>query len=224
MTLTSIATTEPQELDMLASAIRAGLSTISSHMQSALRVALQVGEDLLKAQAQVSKGQWEGWLQKNCSLRERSARVYKQLAENRETVEAGLNIDPGLSVRAALRLIATPKQSGSTAAAPGKRNGVAAWNANTVSGPNSSRLDILTHWERSTPFEQKAVLAAMSRERLLAILPDGIGVMPASAEPKNSFTATQLLDGDDGLNIPTFLDRRIKPSASHALSREGAAG
>jgi hypothetical protein len=80
MTAGSIApaTIEPQELAMLASSIRAGLNTISSHLQSALRVALQVGEDLCKAQAQVAKGQWEQWLQKNCNLRERSARVYKQ--------------------------------------------------------------------------------------------------------------------------------------------------
>jgi hypothetical protein len=70
-------------------------------------------------------------------------------------------------------------------------------------------LDILTHWERSTPFEQKAVLAAMKRDELLAILPDGIGVVPASVEPKNGFAALPLPDGDDGLGIPDFLRRPL---------------
>jgi hypothetical protein len=218
MTAGSIApaNTEPQDLEMLASSIRAGLNTINGYMQSALRVALQVGEDLLKAQAQVAKGQWEQWLQKNCSLRESTARLYKQLAKNRATVEAGLNTDPSLSVRAALRLIATPKQGNAVAAPTGR-------SANAVSVSGSSRLDILTHWERSTPFEQKAVLAAMKRDRLLAILPDGIGVVPAPVEPKNGSVAIPLPNGDDGLGIPAFLDRRIKPSALPALSREGAA-
>jgi hypothetical protein len=194
---------------MLASAIRAGLNTISSHMQSALRVALQVGEDLLKAQARVAKGQWGSWLRQNCNLQERTAQLYKQLAENRELVETSLNINPDLSIRAARRLIMTPgpKQTRNAVTA---RNGnsVATRSANGISGPNSPRPDLLHLWEKSEPRQQRAVLESMPRDKLLAILPDGIGVVPASVGPKNGFAALPLPNGDDGLSIPAFLDRR----------------
>jgi hypothetical protein len=89
--------------------------------------------------------------------------------------------------------------------------------------PGSSRLNILEHWEQSSEFEQKAVLAAMKRDKLLAILPDGIGVMPAPVEPKNGFAAIPLPDGDDGLGIPAFLDRRPRISISNSTATNGAA-
>ena len=68
MTAVSIATrTEPQELDMLASQIRAGVSTVSSHMRGLLSTTLDVGEWLIEAQKQVPKGKWECWVEHNCA-------------------------------------------------------------------------------------------------------------------------------------------------------------
>jgi hypothetical protein len=225
MTAGSIApaTIEPQELDMLASAIRAGLNTISSHLQSALRVALQVGEDLLNAQTQVAKGQWGHWLQQNCDLQERTAQLYKQLAENRELVETSLNINPDLSIRAARRLIMTPRAK-QTCNAVTARNGnsVATRSVNGISGPNSPRPDLLHLWEKSEPRQQRAVLDSMPRDKLLAILPEGFGLLLAAPAVTNGFKPALLPDGDDGLGIPAFLDRRPRISTGNGAATNGA--
>jgi hypothetical protein len=216
MTAVSIATrTEPQELDMLASQIRAGVSTVSSHMRGLLSTALDVGEWLIEAQKQVPKGKWECWVEHNCALSLRSAQGYMRIARKRDVIEAHQAEAPDLSLRAALQLAAA-EPSTDTASSQAQR-------VAPRHGPGTP--NILEHWERSSEFEQRAVLAAMKRDKLLAILravlatmpreqlltilPDGIGVVPASVKPKNGFAALPPLDGDDGLGIPDFLRRPL---------------
>jgi hypothetical protein len=135
--------------------------------------------------------------------------LYKQLAENRETIEASLATNPDLSVRAARQLITTAKSKPTRNGVTGRNgNAVAARTANTVSGPISSRPDILHLWEESEPRQQRAVLESMPRDKLLAILPEGFGLLPTEPAATNDFKPTSLPEGDDGFGIPAFLDRR----------------
>jgi hypothetical protein len=213
MTLVSIAsTTEPQELDVLASSIRAHLNTINSHTRGILTEAFAVGANLLEAKAQVPKGKWESWLENNCALSLRQAQLYMRLANHRGEIESHLVEIPDLSLRAAERLIAE---------SPASSAGAVLTEARRAAPPSSPRLNILEHWEQSSKFEQKAVLAAMKRDELLAILPDGIGVVPAPVKPKNGFAAIPLPDGDDGLGIPDFL-RRPLISTGNGAATNGA--
>jgi hypothetical protein len=202
MTAVSIATcAEPQELDVIASSIRTHQNALQGHACGILNEVFAMGADLLKAKALVPKGRWEAWLDQNCALSDRQAQRYMRLANHRDLLEPRLVNNPELSLRAADQLIAAaPKNPAAGGSAP---------KAPRVALPQSSKLNILEHWERSLESEQRAVLAAMPREKLLAILPDGIGVVPASVEPKNGFAALPLPDGDDGLGIPDFLRRPL---------------
>jgi hypothetical protein len=95
-------------LDELARRIRAGRQAIDQSIRNALRVALDVGDDLIEARSRVSIGHWGRWLKANCFLSARSAELYAQLARHRPEIEDALQRIPGLSLRAAARLIAKP--------------------------------------------------------------------------------------------------------------------
>jgi hypothetical protein len=51
-------------------------------------VAIDAGDDLKKAKKKLDHGEWMDWLEKNCALSDRTARVYMQLADGREIIEA----------------------------------------------------------------------------------------------------------------------------------------
>jgi hypothetical protein len=112
-----------QDLDDLARRVRDAIEAANSAFRNALRKALDAGAALLEAQAQVPASEWQRWLKDNCFLSMRTAELYMQLARNRETIEAELSRVPGLSLRAARRLISTPK---SNPAPKGKRTTAAA--------------------------------------------------------------------------------------------------
>jgi hypothetical protein len=97
------------DLDLLAHRIRCRLTEVKDLSRSALRLALDIGDDLDAAQEQVPDGQWAVWLRKNCALSERSARLYRQLANHREEIEHRLAEAPELSLRAARSLITKSK-------------------------------------------------------------------------------------------------------------------
>src|SRR5262245_40491604 len=98
-------------LEDLARRIRAGRQAIDQSIRNALRVALDVGDDLIQARSRVSVGHWGGWLKANCFLSARSAELYAQLARHRSEIEDALQRIPDLSLRAAARLIAKPKET-----------------------------------------------------------------------------------------------------------------
>jgi hypothetical protein len=81
-------------------------------------------------------------------------------------------------------------------------------NGHGVATPKPTILEI---WESWTPFEQRAVLAAMPHEQLLDILPAGIGDLPVLPGPTHIATISApstVLDCDDGTGTPVFLSRR----------------
>ena len=103
------------DLDLLAASVRTGLSKIRTEMRNALRAALDIGDALVAARELVvakteSPGAWGRWLRANCFLSVRTAQLYIQLANHRTEIEAEIQRVADLSLRAARRLIAPPKE------------------------------------------------------------------------------------------------------------------
>lgn len=100
-------TAEIDDLDALAKEVCRHLAASSNAAQNFLEHALAAGDVLIRAKKQVKPGNWYGWL-RSCDLSEDKAQRYMQLAAHRA------ELDParvrGLSLRAALKLIATARQ------------------------------------------------------------------------------------------------------------------
>ena len=67
---------------------------------------MDAGDGLTEAKSVLAHGQWDGWLSENFELSDRTARLYMQLAEHRERVEAKMATVAILTVRDALEAIA----------------------------------------------------------------------------------------------------------------------
>ncbi|MEI8019556.1 MAG: DUF3102 domain-containing protein [Schlesneria sp.] len=74
-----------------------------------LNFARSAGNVLLEAKSLVAHGQWESWVETNCSFSTRTARGYLQIASNWIQIDAKRAELPELSLRGALELISTPK-------------------------------------------------------------------------------------------------------------------
>jgi len=100
---------KPRDLDKLASIIRLGFEEIQVQLRNALRIGLVMGEALNEAKRQVGNGGWGKWLRDNCKFSVRSAQLFQRLDNFRDVVEAELENNPELSLRAAQKLIAFPQ-------------------------------------------------------------------------------------------------------------------
>ncbi len=72
--------------------------------------ALNAGELLLQAKAQVEHGQWLPWLESNCNVSQRSAQLYMRVARERPKLEAKSASLADLSLEGAAKQLANPKQ------------------------------------------------------------------------------------------------------------------
>jgi len=131
---------------------------------NALHIALDTGQALIQAQSGVPTGEWERWLKGKCPRR--SAYLYMQLARHEAEIEAKLEENPNLSLRAARRLIAKPKPKISAA---GDAEPLA---EDDTSVPTRGWLDPAT-LAKASDREVAAALAALGFERLLQCLPKG---------------------------------------------------
>jgi hypothetical protein len=96
----------------LAARIKAEHGACAAALHSSLQHALAAGDLLIEAKAQLRHGEWLPWLNENCAVSERMARLYMRLAANRETIEAKSATGVAdLSIRGAIALIATPRNS-----------------------------------------------------------------------------------------------------------------
>jgi hypothetical protein len=78
--------------------------------------AITAGTALLKLKELVKHGEWRHYLERHCELGDRTARVYMQLAEHRELIEANRQHAADLSLRGALKLIGKePDKDGKSA-------------------------------------------------------------------------------------------------------------
>jgi Protein of unknown function (DUF3102) len=71
--------------------------------------AVVAGELLIEAKSQLRHGQWLPWLEANCRVSSRSARLYMQLARNRQELGQIGNV-ADLTVQGAIRQLAPPQR------------------------------------------------------------------------------------------------------------------
>jgi len=97
------------DLRTLAKTVRTAHQAVGTAMRNAVTHSLDAGDALIEAQGLVPAGQWGRWLRENCFLSTRTAQLYMQLAVHRTEIEVELERVTSLSLRAARRLIMTPK-------------------------------------------------------------------------------------------------------------------
>ena len=71
----------------LADRIRAEHEATSLSLKRGVEHSMAAGELLIEAKALVKHGQWLPWLRDHCQISDRTARLYMQLARNRERIE-----------------------------------------------------------------------------------------------------------------------------------------
>jgi hypothetical protein len=96
-------------LDELAANIRSCHAATLVAVGSAVEHAMAAGDELLKAKAQIKHGEWLSWLEQECDLGERHAERYMLLARNRDKLTEIRHTVSDLSLRGALRRLASPK-------------------------------------------------------------------------------------------------------------------
>lgn len=79
------------------------------HAGKALDHALECGRMLLEAKRAIPHGGWLPWLRENVSFSERTAQAYMRLAERPAAIERMRAEGENLSVRDALKKLATPR-------------------------------------------------------------------------------------------------------------------
>jgi hypothetical protein len=94
-------------LPELAAEIRTEIAAADHDWHSALAHAVRVGELLREAKAACKHGTWLPWLEGNFPESRRSAQAYMRLAAN---AQSAAYLEEGLSVNAALKLLAQPKR------------------------------------------------------------------------------------------------------------------
>jgi hypothetical protein len=90
--------------------IRTSHQAVRNAAHNIVREAITAGTAILKLKELVKHGEWRHYLERHCELGDRTARVYMQLAEHRELIEANWQHAANLSLRGALKLI--PSKSG----------------------------------------------------------------------------------------------------------------
>jgi hypothetical protein len=99
------------DLDHIAARINTTFDAFESLTRNALRLVLNLGDEIIAAQDRVPKGQWESWREKNCPrVKARMVQIYAQLARQRDRIETALETAPDLSIRVARRLIASKSE------------------------------------------------------------------------------------------------------------------
>ncbi len=111
-------TTSVNDLDTLAAAVRTAHKAAQAAWSNALGHMLDAGDALLEVQNRGVPGSWKRWLRENCLLGVSTAQLYTRLARHRAEIEAALQEDPELSLRAARRLLAKPKSRTSSPKPP----------------------------------------------------------------------------------------------------------
>jgi hypothetical protein len=151
---------EFRPLSVLADQIREAHKLVQEGTRSVLRIALDCGDALLEAKAQAPAGGWQRWLRERCSLSVRSAQVYVRLAEHSEAVEIVMAELPELSLRAALKLIASKEADHQDL------------EGDEPPKPKSDTLDIfLAAWEKMGALQRCDALAAIGLDAILKVMP-----------------------------------------------------
>lgn len=105
--------TTTETLESLADKINTEHIRTVEHAGKAIEHACRAGEWLLKAKAQVTHGEWLPWLQANVQFSQRTAQGYIRVSKNLPKLEEKRNAVADLSLRNALKALASPVLDGS---------------------------------------------------------------------------------------------------------------
>jgi hypothetical protein len=84
---------EPSTLAELGPRIRSAHERLVSNARNIVLSAIDIGKDLLKAQALGGYGKWGKWLEEHCALNERTAQRYMEIAKGEATLRAKVTSD-----------------------------------------------------------------------------------------------------------------------------------
>ena len=112
--MSAVVTLTARPLPTLANRIHAEVDAAERDWQSALAHAIRAGELLLAAKAQCRHGTWLPWLEANFEFAPQTAQGYMRLAKARTP----LHLEEGLSIDAALKLLARPRSHNEPDARP----------------------------------------------------------------------------------------------------------
>lgn len=112
MTTTTIINVVDGKLPGLANKINEATTAAESHARSAMQYALIAGELLIKAKVLVPHGEWQQWVEANCTIAPRTASAYMRLATRlHELPDAERQRVADLPLRDAIRAISTSPQT-----------------------------------------------------------------------------------------------------------------
>jgi hypothetical protein len=156
------------ELKALARKAREEIHAARAAWSNALGHAMSAGDALIEVQPKVAaRGlNWKKWLRDNCEVKPSTAQLYAQLARHRDQVEAALQDDPHLSLRAARKLISRPSTKSSN-----------------KSKADAAAETLVDHWRRC-PGELSAVLDAAGVDAVLASMSPAFGAELRSRVPR----------------------------------------
>ena len=102
-----------QDLAALAEKINSANHQANETAKKAVLFAVECGQALIAAKAQVKHGQWGQWLKGNCDIAERTAQSYMKLANDYPLLsESKAQRVADLSIREAVKELAKPKEPG----------------------------------------------------------------------------------------------------------------
>jgi phage-related tail protein len=154
---TALVKAEPV-LDEVFAVVRAKLRDVQAAGAALLHSAMAVGDALNLAEIQIKQrgGNWKRALRDNCFLNVRTAFVYQQLARHRAELEEAIERAGDLSLRAALRLISTPKKISSSS-------------TNGANAPEPEE-SLASHWKRAGTEARTAFLDAIGIDGILGAM------------------------------------------------------
>jgi hypothetical protein len=93
-----------ERLEAIAERVREAIATGRAQTAAGLRSYMEAGDELIKAKQLLAHGEWGKWLAEHCDLSPRTARLYMQLANNRDAVESKMATVADLTIAEALGL------------------------------------------------------------------------------------------------------------------------
>jgi hypothetical protein len=129
--------------------------------------AMNAGDLLIEAKAQLKHGQWLPWLRDHCSMSERTAQLYMRMAKARPEVEANTQHVADLSLRGAMAVIAPDEREAMLAEGEAILNRIKAADAalmDEVRAMMERLRDFAIGLYEQSPADRQAVLDTLSPE------------------------------------------------------------
>jgi hypothetical protein len=178
-------------LDELARVVRDEIQKARIAWSNALGHAMSAGDALIAVQPKViERGiPWKRWLKENCFVAVSTAQLYMQLAHHRDQIEAELQRDVELSLRAARKLISWTSKT-----------------ENEVERASESEQEetLEAHWKRVTAAQRADFLDAIGVDSILSAMSSGFGKelrdrVPAKKPSKKSRTLQLSANAEHGM-------------------------